>query len=50
MELKTFSAVVKTILTKQQYHDAWRKVDELIENPKLMQDWKSVFKERGFAD
>lgn len=48
VELKTFSAVAKTLLTKQQYNDAWKKVDEIIENPKLMKDWREGYKQRGY--
>jgi len=50
VELKTFAAVIKTLLTKQQYNDAWRSVDKLIENPRLMQDWRDGFKQRDYAD
>lgn len=37
VELTTFCEVIKTYLTKEQYHEVWRKVDQIIENPYLMQ-------------
>lgn len=30
LRLKTFTQVMKTYLTRDQYHEAWRKVDEIL--------------------
>lgn len=33
----TFAQVIKTYLTKEQYEEAWLKVDQLLNSPNLMQ-------------
>jgi hypothetical protein len=37
VKFETFIQCAKAFLTKEQYEAIWRKVDEVIENPKLMQ-------------
>lgn len=32
-----FTQVVKTYLTKDQYHEAWNRVEQILECPELMQ-------------
>lgn len=34
---KTFALVMKTYLTKQQYNEAWERVDLILEHPELIQ-------------
>lgn len=40
VNFQTFAKVAKAFLTKDQYEAIWRKVDEVIENPSLMQGYK----------
>lgn len=37
VNFRIFLEVVKTYLTPAQFDEAWRKVDEIVANPKLMQ-------------
>lgn len=37
IHFQTFVQVIKTYLTKEQFEEAWKKVDEVVANPKLMQ-------------
>lgn len=40
VNFQTFAKVAKSFLTKDQYEAIWKKVDECIENPNLMQKAK----------
>lgn len=40
INFQTFAKVAKSFLTKEQYEAIWKKVDEVIENPDLMQKTK----------
>src|ERR1700739_38152 len=42
INFQTFAKVAKSFVSKEVYEAIWKKVDEVIENPKLMQDFKKL--------